>query len=167
MKLVDNKYAAATLVARQRSNSLNEFFSLSIEYQRLSFDRLKDIFSLLNNPVHFEELFFFQVKWYEVDLVPNERIINKTFDTLLKIKGLHNYNLLQIKSILNQFPESEIEKVNNIRKTLSPNPRIICTTTNWKQFNLYDGWHTSLAFCLEECKIPAFVGYSNSFGFYY
>lgn len=167
MKLVNSKDVAATLIARQKYKSLNAFLDLNFKYSNMSITDLKKEFALVFNENDFDELFSNNVKWYEIDLKPSTSIINKSFDTLLNKKGLHNFNLFQVQSIMNQFSKNEIETVDKIRHTLSSNPRVIITTTDWEEFNIYDGWHTSLAFLMENCLIPSYVGHYSDFGFYY
>ena len=93
MKLVDSKDVAATLIARQKYKSLNEFLALNFKYSNMSITDLKKEFALVFNENDFDVLFSNNVKWYEIDLKPSTSIINKSFDTLLNKKGLHNFKL--------------------------------------------------------------------------
>lgn len=167
MKLVNNREVASILLARKRSKLLNEYDNLKVKYFDMSLCKLRKEFAHLINTNEFDELFSKKVRWYEIELNPDDCLVNMCYDTLLNTKGLHNYDLPKIKSMLHQFPRQEIRLIEQIRQTLSPNPRVILTTTDWEQYNIYDGWHTSLAFYLENCKLPAFVGHSNSFSFHY
>jgi len=48
--------------------------------------------------------------------------------------------------------------IDNIRKTLKQDPKPIVLTEDQKEFAVYDGWHTILAFALENKKVHIFLG---------
>lgn len=65
-----------------------------------------------------------------------------------------------------KLKQKDKETIDGIRKSLKINPRVIMLTTDKKEFAIYDGWHTAMAFALEEREIPVFLGVADHFKCY-
>jgi hypothetical protein len=115
-----------------------------------------------------DELFAGNVLWYRTALPPNTQFVNRIFDNLLHAHGSCGK---PIEEVLDEYhtgamPESDRIKIDRIRKTLHEDPRIIVLTSDEQEYVIYDGWHTALAFVLEEKPVPAFVGLAHTFSLF-
>ena len=168
MKRIKNKLAGATFIAREISKNPNEF--------------KKNLKKILESPVKewckigkceeyqwsFDDLFLGRVRWYKTSIKPDSNIINLIFDSLLNKKGCYKKTM---KVTIKEYKNNKLKKkdkniINKIRKNLETNPRIIALTTDKKTIAIYDGWHTAMAFILENKKIPVYLGLADSFKCY-
>src|SRR3989344_82904 len=104
-------------------------------------------------------------QWFETDLPPTTDFVNKIFDSG---KGFMRSIGLKHSDLLKEYKSGKINKkfkkqIDTIRKTLSPKPRIIVLTKDFKEYSIFDGGRRALAFILEKKNVPCYVGQRKKF----
>lgn len=163
--MINNNFVSSVFVLRH-------IIKNPIEYE----SELKNILKIpLNNKLSygniqeynwsFEDIFLDSTTWKEIELNPNEIIVNRIYNSLFNQKNQKGKTLKEaIKDYNeNKFSNEDMKIINTIRKKLKINPKIIVLTKDQKEYAIYDGWHTAVAFAIENKKIPAYVGIRNSF----
>ena len=101
-----------------------------------------------------------KVEWHEAELDIRSEIVNKRFD-VFDTKNTLGFTLNDLTNLYKEgkIPKKHIAKIDEIRSTLHPEPRIFVETTDKKQFSIYDGWHTAVAFAIEGKNIPCIIAW--------
>jgi hypothetical protein len=115
-----------------------------------------------------DELFAGEVQWYATHLPPSALYVNRIFHELFHTKGSCGKPMEELIEDYQSGVMAASDKhiIDHIRKTLHDNPRIIALTVDEQEYVIFDGWHTAVAFILEEKPIPAFVGIANNFSLF-
>jgi hypothetical protein len=106
------------------------------------------------------ELFGGSVEWSETELDPGARVVNRFYDSVLRQRTSFLRSLAELIEDYEKgrIIETERALVDRIRKSLRADPRVIAVTRDSKEFAIYDGWHTAIAFALEKKPLPVYLG---------
>ena len=168
MKRIKSRLVGATFIAREISKNPKEFRQNLKKILKAPQKEWCKIGKCEEYQWSFDDLFLGRVRWYETKIKPDSDIVNLIFDHLLNIKRSHKKTIM---GLIEDYKKNKLKKkdkdiINKIRKNLKINPRVIALTTDKKTIAIYDGWHTAMAFILENKKIPAYLGIEDSFKCY-
>lgn len=106
-----------------------------------------------------------KTEWYKTELLPSTEFINKIFDSgkgFMTYIGQKHSELVQDYKT-KKMPKEHRDIIDQIRKRLSNNPRIIVLTKDFKEFCIFDGAKRAIAFTLEKKNLPVYIGKRDSF----
>ena len=163
--MITGEQVADNFFARVKTKNPKDFQRILKKVKAMKKEEKIDFSSSKEFEWCFNDLFYGDVKWERKTLPKNSEFINKIFQTLCSMKNGLNLTLNDtIRLYKNKkMPREERNTINRIRKTLAINPRPIVLTSNNKEYIVYDGWHTIMAFVLEDRDISVFVGKNKSF----
>lgn len=162
MKEIDNKEVQITYILRGKSKSASDF----LEKRRKLLEKKKIRKPLIVYYNTWNDFFLKETTWYEATINPQKtKIVNNIFHSLCMTFGRLGVSFEEIvEEYKNRnLPKRDLKKIDEIRKTLSINPRVIMISNTKEHLSIFDGWHTSIAFYVENKDIPAYIGIGKDF----
>lgn len=108
-----------------------------------------------------------EVEWYELNFDSGSGFINKIFYNLLGTDNLLGISLndLIVKYTNKVLPEKHIQDIDKIRANPKPDLKIFVFSErdSPKEYVIYDGWHTAIAFAVLGLPIPVYLGIKTKF----
>ena len=157
--------ASAVFVVREVLDDPANYDEKLNEIMRMPFEERLKLTGKTAYQWSYDDAFSDDAVWNEAELSPDANIVNRIYNSLFSVKGQLGKTLRMLMDDYSNgvMREEQMARVDAIRKTVSINPRVIVLTTDNREYAIYDGWHTALAFALEGKSIPAYVGFKESF----
>jgi hypothetical protein len=153
---VDVKKVISSLIRGQQGKE--------VDFSNLSETKIRKLVKFPEDS--WEELFNDEkTLWYKTELDPKTNFINKIFDSG---KGFMTHIGLSHDELLKNYKNGKMSKefilrIDEIKKKLNKNPRIVVLTKDFKEYSIVDGGRRALAFRLKNKKIPVYIGFRTKF----
>tara|TARA_B110000503_G_scaffold126626_1_gene195470 strand:- start:348 stop:860 length:513 start_codon:yes stop_codon:yes gene_type:complete len=164
MKEIDNTEVKVTYIFHGRVKSPEDFQRKKEELLQQDPATWGD--NIYNYEKSWDEFFKDEVKWYKIEVdSKTHKLVNNIFDSLCMTDDRLGVSFEEMVREYKEkkLPKSEVNKINEIRKNLVEEPRVILVSNSWDKLSVFDGWHRAIAFAAENKPIPAYVGIAKDF----